>query len=355
MDRFISPFQAKLAIVVIGMIITAGAIGFTFVNSNDNPASNIANQTASNTAAPNGVTTIDTTPRGTPSSQLEASFGGTDFDKAIVDYDQVLSGGVGKDGIPAISDPTFEPILATDISDDTQGVLVDIDGEQRFYPYNILVWHEIVNDSIGDTDFAVTFCPLCGSAVVFDRSINGQTVEFGVSGFLYESNLIMYDRTNNESLWSQSLGQGIAGVNAGVELNILPLQLLTIAEAQNAFPEATIMTTDTGFARNYENTPYGNYNENDSLLFPVSVEDNRFFAKEIFYIIPTDETSVALQVSELENGTSAQFDQPQLTATKDDNSLITVTDADGNELPGYYEMWFSWATHHQDGGTVWTP
>ena len=136
----------------------------------------------------------------------------TDTGKSLIDLDLVLSGGPPKDGIPAINIPTFTGIssASSNLADDTLGLLVTADDDERFYPYNILVWHEIVNDTVGGIPVSVTFCPLCGSGIVYERVVNGQEVLFGVSGRLYESNLLMYDSAT-ESLWSQIEGRAVIG------------------------------------------------------------------------------------------------------------------------------------------------
>ena len=138
----------------------------------------------------------------------------TNTRQASIDIDLVLSGGPGKDGIPALTKPAFVSIAESNENDSFRGILVTMGGEQRFYPYSILVWHEIVNDSIGDQHFSVTFCPLCGTGIVYNREFDDTVLEFKVSGLLYESNLLMYD-TATESLWSQSLGKAVVGDRLG--------------------------------------------------------------------------------------------------------------------------------------------
>jgi len=276
----------------------------------------------------------------------------TDFSQISVDPTLLLSGGPGKDGIPALVDPEFGPIADTEIADTTRGILVERNGEKKFYPYNILVWHEIVNDSVGGDPLAITFCPLCGSAVVYDRNIAGEVHEFKVSGLLYESNMVMYD-TRTESFFSQSIGEGIAGAYNTQKLQIVKFQLIELFEAKEQHPEAQIMTTDTGHSRNYTFYPYGNYDFTEDLYFPIQHKDERYSGKEIFYIVPLEEQSVAIRIGELSDE-SITDKQTGLTIAKD-NSNVSVTNADGAEIPGYYEMWFSWATQHPDSDLVIDP
>lgn len=328
--------------VIIGTIIAVlvvGTIVYYFINR----------QSSEHTIDPSSSDSALT------AEELEQRFRGfeTDTSKTSIDLSQVLSGGPGKDGIPAISDPEFVPIGEAEVDPSVLGILIEIDGEKRYYPFNILVWHEIVNDQIGETYFSVTFCPLCGSAIVFDRTVLGDVLEFRVSGKLYESNLLMYD-TGTESFWSQALGEAVIGDYSGTKLELLPFQRISFEELQANHLDAKVLSRNTGYNRNYDSNPYGNYGETDNLVFPVSVDDNRFFAKEIMYVIPIENKSIAFPLDDIENNQQAKFNQEgiELTVTKE-NDEITVTKANGEIQPGYFEMWFSWATHHQESGIVW--
>lgn len=225
------------------------------------------------------------TPTEGPVQELADHGLSTDTSKRSVELDELVSGGPPKDGIPALSpgDLAFGPPAMADLRDSVRGILVEFEGERRFYPFSILVWHEIANDHIGDTHFAVTFCPLCGSGIVFDREVDGRILTFGVSGLLYESNLVMFDR-GTESLWSQSLGQAIAGFYTGTELEILPMQLLPFQEAREKYPDMRVLSKKTGYNKDYDRNPYSGYETSDSVYFPVSVQDSRFFAKELMYV-----------------------------------------------------------------------
>ncbi|MDX1765979.1 MAG: DUF3179 domain-containing protein [Candidatus Saccharimonadales bacterium] len=277
----------------------------------------------------------------------------TDFSQVSVDPTLLLSGGPGKNGIPALVDPEFESIDQTSIAETTRGILIERNGETKFYPYNILVWHEIVNDKVGGDDLAITFCPLCGSAIVYNRTIDGVVHEFRVSGLLYESNMVMYD-TKTESLFSQSLGEGIAGTYNGKQLQVEKFQLMELFEVKQQYPETQIMTTNTGHSRNYAFYPYGNYDFNEDLYYPVQYKDDRYSGKELFYIVPLAEQSVAIRIGELGEDGQITDKQTGLKITKKGSS-VDVTTADGADAPGYFEMWFSWATHHQEDGRVVDP
>lgn len=275
----------------------------------------------------------------------------TDTSKASIPLDAVLSGGPGKDGIPAIDDPRFTSVDEADFSDDALGILVEFDGQARFYPYAVLVWHEIVNDRIGETEFAVTFCPLCGSAIVFDRKVGGETLEFGVSGLLWESNLLMFDR-GTESLWSQAKNEAVIGHFSGTRLKVLPMRLMPFSEVRERYPDAQVLSKETGYRRDYDRNPYAGYELDDSYYFPVSVSDTRLPAKEIMYVVPAKRHSYAFPQLQLEEGARTTFTTPEGDLTLQKNDFEITSTLSGVTVPGYYEMWFSWATHHQDDGIL---
>jgi hypothetical protein len=202
--------------------------------------------------------------------------------KHIVPLDKIVSGGPPPDGIPSIDKPKFVSVSEADkfLQDADQVVGLNINGDIRAYPLQILVWHEIVNDNVGGTPVAVTYCPLCFTNQVFKRTVDGQTVEFGTSGKLYNSNLVMYDRTSN-SLWSQALGQSIVGQHAGLKLERVPFDVAFWKEWKQLYPETKVLSRDTGSSRPYGADPYGSYYSNNDLFFPVSNKDDRLELKEI--------------------------------------------------------------------------
>lgn len=281
----------------------------------------------------------------------------TDFSRHSIAISEIVSGGPGKDGIPAISNPTFISVAEAEKESvgqvpDAMGVLVDFDGVQRFYPYTILVWHEIVNDVVGGQEIAVTFCPLCGSAIVYDRNVGGEIVEFGVSGLLWESNLLMYDK-QSESLWSQSAGRAVVGKHVDTELDILRMQLIDFATLQSQFPDAEVMSEDTGFIRRYGVYPYGVYESSEGLYFPVSVSDTRFFSKEIMLAAKVDDVPLSIPLKNIQQGETRGFDVEgkEIRIVKD--GFVVDLYVEDEVVPSYYEMWFSWATAHQENGVIW--
>ena len=195
----------------------------------------------------------------------------TDFNNAIIDISEIISGGVPKDGIPAIDDPEFVRVdSAKQWLDPLEPVIVlDILGESKAYPLQILIWHEIVNDKLNDRYVAVTFCPLCNASIVFDRNLDGTILDFGTTGRLRHSDLIMYDR-QTESWWQQITGQGVVGEFAGIRLQRLPAQIVSFGEYQSAYPQGEVLSRDTGFRREYGSNPYRGYDDINSQPFLLS-------------------------------------------------------------------------------------
>jgi len=187
----------------------------------------------------------------------------TDFSKSNVDL-STIQVNLPRDGIRSIDNPKF--VSQSDAArwlDDREPVLsLEIDGEARAYPLQILTWHEIVNDHFDDTPVAVTFCPLCYSAIAFDRRIDGRVHEIGVSGMLRHSDMVMYDRTT-QSLWQQITGEAIAGEYTGKMLKKYPAQIISFEQFREAHPDAPVLSKNTGMDRQYGRNPYPGYDDID--------------------------------------------------------------------------------------------
>lgn len=199
----------------------------------------------------------------------------------LVNSEEVFKG-ASKDGIPAISSPKFISGNSgvTFINDFELVTVVQHGNEVKAYPHKILDWHEIVNDEIGGEPFVLSYCPLTGTSDAWKRTINGEVTTFGVSGFLYNDNLILYDR-NTDSNWSQILRKSINGNLIGSEPERITRQQMTWAAAKKISNDMLILSNSTGFDRNYSQYPYGDYLSTDKLLYPISYTDNRIFSKEI--------------------------------------------------------------------------
>ena len=184
----------------------------------------------------------------------------TEFSRHTVSYSEVLSGGPPKDGIPAIDNPRFVTVEAAAewLGPQEPVVLVEVGEAAKAYPLQVLTWHEIINDEVGGVPLTITFCPLCNTAIGFKREFDGQVLDFGTTGRLRYSNLIMYDR-QTETWWQQATGAGIAGRYAGSQLAFYPANIISWDEFRSNYPDAEVLSRDTGFNRAYGRNPYAGY------------------------------------------------------------------------------------------------
>lgn len=186
----------------------------------------------------------------------------TDFSRHTVSYTEILSGGVPKDGIPAINEPVFIEIDEADqwLKPNEPVIWVSVNDENRAYPLQILTWHEIVNDTIAGLPLVITFCPLCNTAIAFERTYDNRILDFGTTGRLRFSNLIMYDR-QTESWWQQASGESIAGFYAGSFLTYYPAAIVAWQEFYERFPDGKVLSRETGYNRPYGRNPYVGYDD----------------------------------------------------------------------------------------------
>ena len=183
----------------------------------------------------------------------------TDFSRHSLAYDEIVSGGPPKDGIPAIDNPSFVPVSEVrGLAPRIPVVSVAIGGDTRAYPLRIMIWHEIVNDTVGGVPIAITWCPLCNSSVVFDRRVGGRTLSFGTTGKLRNSDLVMYDR-ETESWWQQFGGECIVGALLGAELKIMPMRVESFDRFAARFPHGLVLLPPAGNQLAYGRNPYGGY------------------------------------------------------------------------------------------------
>lgn len=198
-----------------------------------------------------------------------------------IPLEKIKSGGPPKDGIPSIDEPVFVAAADADFLSDSDTVIgLNLNGDARAYPLLILVWHEIVNDEVGGIPVAVTYCPLCYTSQVFERVIQGEAVEFGTTGKLYQSNLLMYDRLT-DTYWSQVLGTAVKGPLSGDRLERVPFDIVSWGDWKVLHPETVVLSTDTGHIRSYGVDPYGTYYTDPRIIFPVDNPDDRMHPKEI--------------------------------------------------------------------------
>jgi hypothetical protein len=220
--------------------------------------------------------------------------------RPLVDPAEILSGGPPPDGIPAIDHPRFDRAGAVSWLHDREPVLaLTVGADSRAYPIQVVIWHEIVNDTVGGVPVAVTYCPLCDSAIAFDRRLGARTLDFGTSGRLYRSDLVMYDR-QTQSLWSQFIGTAIAGVLTRSQLSTLPVAIVSWADWRAAHGDGWVLSRDTGFQRDYGTNPYAGYDDVHSppFLFRGDI-DGRLPPKARLVGVRTGDAAVAVLLDEL--------------------------------------------------------
>lgn len=233
-------------------------------------------------------------------SAIQNPEGGTpnNFTEWSIPALEVFDGGPGKDGIPALDNPGFVQAQSASVLKDSDLVLGFKNGSDiRAYQHVILDWHEIINDKIGDVALAVTYCPLTGTGIGWNREIKGEETTFGVSGLLYNTNLIPYDRATNSN-WAQILNESVNGSLLGEKIGLIKLVETDWKTWKALYPSTRVVGLNTGFARTYGVSPYGDYSTNNSrFLFPVP-KDNRLPSKERVHAVIDGEGSKVYQFSD---------------------------------------------------------
>jgi hypothetical protein len=260
----------------------------------------------------------------------------TDFSEHSVPLDEFTSGGPSRDGIPPIDEPKYVSLEeAAEFLGDREPVMVVEEGRHvRGYPLQILVWHEIVNDELGGRPIAVTYCPLCNSSVVFDRRVDGRELTFGTTGNLRNSDLVMWDR-QTESWWQQLTAEAVVGELTGEQLEVLPSQTLSFADFRERFPQADVLSRDTGFERDYGTTPYAGYDnvaEEQPFLLEDEADDRlppkarvtALFAGDDTLVIPFERLQDEPVVNEEVAGTPVVvFFDPEASSALDEPSIAS--------------------------------
>lgn len=275
--------------------------------------------------------------------------------KHSVPFDEIIGGGPPKDGIPSIDSPKFVSVSGANefLKDNEPGIALSIDNVERFYPFQILVWHEIVNDTINGKRVLVTYCPLCLSGIVFDPAVNGERVEFGTSGKLWNSNLVMYDR-KTDSLWSQILGEAIVGEMTGKQLKVLPSDMVRYGDFKKQNPDGTVLSRDTGATRFYGQDPYGDYYTTPGTLFPVNKKDSRLPEKEfVLGIVVNGKAKVYWPAAVEKAGTIEDRFEGKIIIAKYESDIDAVRLFENKNrvlerINPFGAFWFSWVAAHPD-------
>lgn len=273
---------------------------------------------------------------------------------------QIISGGPPQDGIPSIDEPHFESVAFADqyLDDRGLGLVVALNGRTRFYPYQILVWHQVVNDTFNGQPLLITYCPLTAAGIVFER---GGPLTFGVSGKLYNSNLLMYDRATH-SLWSQMLGEAITGEKISSRLSQYPSSVISWNAFKQQYPGGQVLSRETGFVRDYTHNPYADYEASHAIHFPINHDDPRLTSKTIVFGVESKDGSLAfpLETVKTEGSIDTHVGSAPVTIFWDeewetvraveriDDPSASVWNAEKNAVPLTRAYWFAWAAMHPE-------
>ncbi|QEG17502.1 hypothetical protein GmarT_33830 [Gimesia maris] len=270
---------------------------------------------------------------------------------------EIVNARIPKDGIPALTTPDFiQNKDATFMKPHDRVAGVCLEGEARAYPLKILDWHEVVNDQIGETPFIVTYCPLSDSLAVYNGQGTGGKIEFGISGYLFNSNQLLYDRTGSgetDGLWSQMMSQAICGPRVQETLMHLPVELTDWQDWKQRYPDTKVLSPETGFPFEYQSTAYKEYLSNDSLMFEVNRQDLRLPKKTPLLGIWVGDQKRAYPVTAYQHLTEATEWEEELEGKKftlayhpEAKSLRVVKAESG--LNWMYALWFAWYAFYPD-------
>lgn len=280
---------------------------------------------------------------------------GFDLSNVSVPAEMIQRGGPPKDGIPAINSPVFESAEeASWLSDEDRVLGLSINGEHRAYPVSILNWHEIVNDQIGGQSVVVTFCPLCGTGMVFSAQVDGEALNFGVSGLLFESDVLLYDR-GTESLWSQLWMEGVSGDYRGKQLELLVSEHTTWGDWRENHPNTQVLSRDTGFSRDYRRNPYQGYDLQRRLYFPVENTDESVHPKEWVLGVIYEGAAKAWTFSALADKPAEFLDTiggHEIRVEFDSENEVGRVWRGESALPVIQSYWFAWYAFYPEADVI---
>jgi len=278
---------------------------------------------------------------------------GFELSEALIPETQIFRGGPEKGGIPAIDKPRFVSVRkARHMKNDDRVLGIEIAGIARAYPIKILNWHEIVNDHIGREQFSITYCPLCGTGMAFSARVNQSKLDFGVSGLLYNSDVLLYDR-QTESLWSQLMQKAVTGKYRGTKLTSIPLSHTTWVDWKTRHPKTSVLSTRTGAMRNYESNPYKGYAQSAHLFFPVySKAPERFHPKEKVLGVEINGVFKAYPFIELNKNAQTLFtdtvNNTELSIHWDKQHQSGAIYLGGKNITTTQAFWFAWFAFHPE-------
>lgn len=279
----------------------------------------------------------------------------TDFSRTVIDFGDILSGGPPRDGIPSIDAPRFVPVSEeVNLVDREPVISLEVGGEAKAYPLRVMMWHEIANDTIAGKPVAVTYCPLCNAAIVFDATIDGQTLDFGTTGKLRNSDLVMYDR-QSETWWQQFSGEAITGEMTGRKLKMLPSRLDSWGRFKAEHPDGQVLVPNNDQMRAYWRNPYTGYDTaNAPFLYRGTLPEGIPALERVVMVRGEEPFAIALPVLEKEKtirqgdivvtwepGQASALDTATIAEGKDVGNVTVVRNVDGNEEPVVHDVTFA--------------
>jgi hypothetical protein len=282
---------------------------------------------------------------------LAETFGFDDSTPKTVDLGDLHQGCPARDCFASIDNPKYVSVGdAAHVRDDDVVLALSMGGKHRAWPARILDHHEIVNDTIAGIPVAITWCPLCGSAVGFIRELNGEITEFGVSGVLYNSDLVLYDRAT-ETLWDQIETRGIVGPLTGTELELVPITMTRWGKWKTAHPDTLVLSDDTGFERDYTQDRYEEYRGSGNLIFPVARNNDTIHPKTVVFGFVVGERKIAFTEGLLEKSQdfAHDIDGRAYRVSLADDGIVSMADTEtGEEFAPTRVYWFAWYTFHPE-------
>lgn len=278
---------------------------------------------------------------------LAETFGFDDATRKSVPLDKLMQGCPARDCIPSIDNPEYVGAdNAEHVSDDDLVITLAYKGEHFAFPTRILDHHEIVNDTFAGDPLAITWCPLCGSAVGIERTVAGAVTTFGVSGVLYNSDLVLYDRAT-ETLWDQIDAEGIVGPMTGERLTLVPVSMSKWGRWRARHPDTLVLTTNTGFDKDYTADRFAEYRESTRLFMPVSATSEQLHAKTVVFGFDLEFGEIAYTEEQLSEPYTHTFAGKEATVSRGEDGTVTMQ----REGKTYYPIrlfWFAWYTFHPE-------
>lgn len=277
---------------------------------------------------------------------------GFDITDPLIPKEEIHHGGPPRDGIPSLDSPAFITVDEAEfLSDDDRVLGIVKDGIAKAYPIRILDWHEIVNDEFNSAPVVISYCPLCGTGMAFDANVGGEARSFGVSGLLYNSDVLLYDR-ESESLWSQIIRKSVSGPLKGQMLEQIPMAHTTWQDWREHNPGTLVLSDETGHSRDYSRSPYSGYEVSNRIWFPVKNQSQRYHPKELVVGLNLEGKTKAYPFAELSKSTARISDQLGDTDLEVEFDAVNRTgrilDKDGNEIPTTIAFWFAWYAFFPD-------